>query len=89
MEKEKALIWKSQVQIPFSVSNKVHAFLGPLPNRPTNFDKLRKIFPCYYCTKPHIFLNKIYDLSFMSASSQAFRSTPYTSKKGYIGGSTS
>lgn len=47
MEKEKALIWKSHVLISFSVSDEMHAFLGPLPDPNSNADKVREIFPYY------------------------------------------
>lgn len=68
MEKKKALIWKSHVLISFSISDKVHAFFGPLPNHITNVDKVREVFTCYYYTKPHDYLNQTYDLSFSLGS---------------------
>lgn len=44
MEEEKALIWKSRVFIPFSISEKTHAFFGPLLDSTLDIKKVRKVF---------------------------------------------
>lgn len=69
MEKEKTIIWTSQVLIPFSISGSVHAFLGPLPKSSTKPVKLNKFFPCLPYCKPRAFEDKIFELGIIDSPS--------------------
>src|SRR3954466_2027603 len=50
-------IYASQVIIPFDLSGKTHAFMGPLPGG--NNPSLGKFFPAYYKTRPVLSKNQI------------------------------
>lgn len=69
------------VLVPFSIYDNIHAFLGPFPNPNVNTKKVREVFPCYYRTKPCVFLNQNYDMSFINASHYTFHSALYTQEK--------
>ena len=69
MEKEKTIIWASQVLTPFSISGSVHAFLGHLPKSSTKPVKLNKFFPCLPYCKPRAFEDKIFELGIIDSPS--------------------
>src|SRR4051812_10692234 len=54
---EVCAIYASQVIIPFELSRKTHAFMGPLPGKSNS--TLNKFFPTYYKTRPLVSKNKI------------------------------
>lgn len=65
MKKEKTLIWASQILTPFSILDKIHAFLGPLPRSSLKSNKLESFFPCLSYCKPSAFEDKSFELGFM------------------------
>lgn len=65
-----AKIWISQVIIP--CPNSPHAFLGPFPKEKKEPEN-SAVFPCYEQTKPLIFSEGPYDLSFLK---NKFRTEP-------------
>lgn len=63
MKKEKKnLIWASQISIPFSISDKIHAFLGPLPKSSMKPNKLKHLFPCLSYCKTRAFEDESFKL---------------------------
>lgn len=56
LQEEKAVIWKSQVLIPFTICEITHAFSGPFPDINTNMAKVSEFFSCYdhiFCFTPY------------------------------------
>ena len=49
---KKTLIWKSQVLIPFTISNITHVVFGPFPYLNTNVARTSEFFLYYHRTKP-------------------------------------
>lgn len=85
MEEENARIWKSQILILFSISNKTHAYLGPLYDANAKAERLKELFPSYHRTKPIVCSKQPIDLNYISVSLRVFRSAPSTkNNQGYI-----
>ena len=52
MEEDKAMIWASQVIVPFSISGSIHAFLGTSPVLLKNFNSKANSSFVIMATKP-------------------------------------
>lgn len=52
MQEENLRIYESHLLIPYSISGKPHALMGPLPDPSLDVVKLREFFPSYHQTKP-------------------------------------
>lgn len=81
MEEERTRIRKSQVFIPYSISEKTHAFLGPLRDPNVKNEKLKEIFLSYHHTSPITCLRQPIDLNYMIATFRVFHSAPSTKNK--------
>lgn len=64
MSKEKIVAWQHQVLIPFTLSTKVVAFLGPCPTAKTHTENVKNFIPGYPVTMPLVFEERSLDLSF-------------------------
>jgi hypothetical protein len=63
---EKAKIWRSQVLIPFSLSDKPLAFLGPLQeNRQPEITKENSFFPTSHLSEPLVSSQKPFSLRYV------------------------
>lgn len=76
-EKEKNFIWRSQVLIPFSLSYKMLAFLGPYPSPKLHPKKVNELFPYFIPTMPSAFEQHALDLKFTDPFERVFRSSPH------------
>lgn len=71
---EKAKIWRSQVLIPFSLSDKPLAFLGPFPeNRQPEITKKNSFFPTSHLSEPLVSSQKPFSLCYVERN---FRTAP-------------
>lgn len=82
LQEEKILIWKSQVLIPFTISDIMHAFSGPFPDLNMNVAKTSEFLPCYRCTKPLVAVDQPLDFTYMST--RVFCFAPYTNQSNYL-----
>lgn len=78
---EKISNWANQLLIPFSLSGKFLAFLGPYLTAKTHSGKVKNFFPSYPITMPSAFEEHALDLSFMDKLAPVFLSTPPTQSK--------
>lgn len=84
MAKEKIVICDKQVFAPFSISNKLLAFLGPYPTAKSQLEKVKNFFPCYTVTMPSTIEEHSLNLSFMEILMHVFQFAPLTQNKEYI-----
>lgn len=64
--------WVNQVLVPFSLSGKLLAFLGPYPTVKSHSKKVKNFFPGYPVTMPSVFKERTLDLSFMDKPARVF-----------------
>lgn len=81
---EKTAIREKQVLIPYSIHNKLYAFLGPYPIKRSYVGKVSRFFPGYSTSFPSTFEECTLNLSFMVKPTCVFRSAPPTLSKEYI-----
>lgn len=79
--KEKITIWQKQILIPFSLSNKLLAFLGPFLTAKSQPGKVKDLFSCYPIAMPYMFEEFSLDLIFMETPKRVFRYAPSTQNK--------
>lgn len=82
LQEEKALIWKSQVLIPFNISDITHVFSSSLPDLNMNVERVSEILPCYHHTKPLAVVDKPLDFTYMSTC--VFQLALYTNQLNYL-----
>ncbi|XP_057434184.1 uncharacterized protein LOC130726879 [Lotus japonicus] len=81
-EEEKIKIWNSQVLIPFSIGDKLHAYLGPYQ---TTFPRnASAFFPSPLPDEKILAFRDSYNLSFLGDPPRAFRSSPPVKTNPYI-----
>lgn len=82
IEEDKRKILYSQVLIPYSISSRVCAFMGPLPRHIRKPQVLEYFFPISLSRDPLVLVHKPIDLCFMKnrvfQSSPPTRNPPYT-----------
>ncbi|KAI5419991.1 hypothetical protein KIW84_043963 [Lathyrus oleraceus] len=81
---EKTSIWAKHVLIPYSLHNKLHAFLDTYPTKMSHAGKVSRFFPSYSVTFPFVFKKHTLDLSFMVKPARVFLSAPHAPNKEYI-----
>lgn len=84
LEEEKALIWKSHVMIPFTISDNVHVFMRLLPDSFVESKKVKELFPCYHHSKACVSLDIPYEMGFMSSHIRVCRDVPYVNQNAYF-----
>lgn len=77
---EKIQIYISHVIIPYSISGKTHALMGPMHDPYVDLTKIRYFFPSYQMTKPMVSIKEPLNLEYMTSTLHVFRSTPPTKK---------
>lgn len=78
MSKEKIIVWQYQVLIPFTLSSRLLAFIGPCPTAKPHTEKVKNFFSGYAIIMPSAFEECSLDLSFMETPACVFRSSPPT-----------
>lgn len=84
LSKEKISNWVKQVLIPFSLSNKLFAFLGAYPTTKSQDGKVKNFFPSFPVTMLSAFEERSFHLSFIDKPTGVFRSAPPAPNKEYI-----
>jgi hypothetical protein len=83
MNTERRRIWESQVMFPYSITDQVYSFGGPLPDAKSNTAAILNIFPVHKPCKPRAFIDSPYNFNFIKPPNKVFRSAPYYGNEEY------
>lgn len=73
---EKLHIYKSQVIIPYSISEKTYALMSLMYDPSADLTNIKEFFPSYHRTKPLVSIPGPLNLEYMTTSLRVFRSAP-------------
>lgn len=77
---EKLRIYKSQVLIPYTISETTHALMGLMHDPSEDLTNLREFFPSYHRIKPLVSIKGAMNLEYLTTTLRAFQSAPPTKK---------
>lgn len=76
LKKEKLMIFKSKVLLPFTIVDNLNAFMGSISNPSRDTAIINEFFPTYHHTKPKVSENKPIDLAYLFRIARVFCSAP-------------